>query len=145
MIEISEDFPWNSAAPLRKVISGDGLLALFANQDDFISNSRLRDMGNVGEHLVHGDASEDRTMFAADQNLGAIGAGAQIAVPVTCGQRGDTQAARGNERSSIAERSAFWNFLHQADAAFPAQGGAQMAFERGDDPARSRRRHAIDQ
>ncbi len=76
VVDVREDFPRNGSAPFSKFIRGDPIAALSADEHDIIAESNPRNPAYINEHLVHGNASDDRAAAAANEHLSAIAAGA---------------------------------------------------------------------
>ena len=47
-------------AALRVIEGGDGLVALTAEEDDFVAGGYVGNVGDVDDGLIHADASDER-------------------------------------------------------------------------------------
>ncbi len=55
-----EDLPRNSARGAGVIMSGDGLIALGADQDHFIAGRDARNLRDIENRLIHADAAHQR-------------------------------------------------------------------------------------
>src|SRR5439155_23482468 len=102
--DAAQDLPGDGPGPRGHLVGPQRLLARTADDDRLLAQGDVGDLPQVDGREIHADASDDRRLAAAHQDVPLVAHGARYAVVVAQGQGADARRARGDEGPAIPER-----------------------------------------
>ena len=108
------------------VEGGDRLLALGAENDDFVAGLDAGNLRHVEHNLVHADAADERRAFAADQQAEAVAKPAIETVGVARGDEREAHGLGGDKGAVVADYRSGRNIAHADHARFPGEDGLEV-------------------
>jgi hypothetical protein len=122
-VEVGEDFVGDGMGVGGEFVGGDGLVLLGAEEDDFVAIVGGAVGAEVDHDLVHADAPDDGVALTANEGVGAIGEGAEIAVAIADGEGDDAGVAIRGPGGAVADGVAGFDDFEVNDVGFEGEGG----------------------
>ena len=102
------DFRVHARELVGHLLEGDFLVALRADQHDFIAQARFGiEIGDVDREHVERDAPDDRAALAMDQDDALVEQRPRVAFAETDRQRGDLAVALGRKQAAVSHGAPF--------------------------------------
>ena len=93
--EAAEDFVDDGSGEAGVVVGSDGAVRAAADEQDFVADSSLGDIGDVDHGEIHADVAGDGGVVVAQDDLATVGEMATESVSVADGDDGEAGGARG--------------------------------------------------
>ena len=111
--------------PACEGIRSDLFVALTTDQDSFVFQGTIGDIGDVNHREVHADPPANGGAFAANEDVGDIGEAAIKAIVVADGKDGEADIAGGSVGAAVADVLAGFDLFDLGQDGFPREDGAK--------------------
>ncbi len=123
--EAAENFVDDGSGDAGVVVGSDGAVGAAADEQGFVADGGIGDIGDVDHGEIHADVAGDGGVMVAQNDLATVGKMAAEAVSVADGDNGEAGGASGLPALVVADGGAGGYVAEGDDAGLPGEDGSK--------------------